>query len=104
MPVLAFWEMNEKDFPDLRYLLKLAHRATIAMLGISKSVFAVHGVGASGLPELLRPELRRHKLKEIIASLPPCLIGMEACSGAHHWAREFEKMGYTVRVMAAKFV
>lgn len=78
----------------------------IVTLGIdlAKSVFAVHGVGESGQPELLRPEVRRHKLKEVIASLPPCLIGIEACSGAHHWAREFEKMGHTVRLMAAKFV
>ena len=79
---------------------------TIVTLGIdlAKSVFAIHGVGGSGQPELLRPEVRRHKLKEIIASLPPCLIGIEACSGAHHWAREFEKMGHSVRLMAAKFV
>ena len=41
---------------------------------------------------------------ELIASLPPCLIGMEACSGAHHWAREFGRLGHTVRLMAPKFV
>ena len=78
----------------------------IATVGIdlAKSVFAVHGVGKSGLVELVRPEVRRSKLTDLIASLPPCLIGMEACSGAHHWAREFEKMGHTVRLMAAKFV
>lgn len=73
-------------------------------IDLAKSVFAVHGVGDSGKPELLRPEVRRHKLSELIGALPPCLIGMEACSGAHHWAREFEKMGHTVRLMAAKFV
>ncbi len=39
-----------------------------------------------------------------IANLPPCLIGMEACSGAHYWAREFGKLGHTVRIMAPKFV
>jgi transposase len=37
-------------------------------------------------------------------SLSHCLIGMEACSGAHHWAREFQKLGHTVRIMAPKFV
>lgn len=41
---------------------------------------------------------------ELIAQLPPCLIGMEACSGAHHWAREFAKFGHTMRMMAPKFV
>ena len=44
------------------------------------------------------------KLLELIANLPACLIGIEACSGAHHWAREFAKYGHTVRMMAPKFV
>jgi transposase len=73
-------------------------------IDLAKSVFAVHGVGVSGKPELVRPEVRRAKLLELIAKLPPCLIGMEACSGAHHWAREFQKLGHTVRIMAPKFV
>src|SRR5690242_5246083 len=41
---------------------------------------------------------------ELVASLPPCLIGMEACSGAHHWARLFATHGHAVRLMAPKFV
>jgi transposase len=73
-------------------------------IDLAKSVFAVHGVDVSGKPELVRPEVRRAKLLELIAKLPPCLIGMEACSGAHHWAREFQKLGHTVRIMAPKFV
>lgn len=73
-------------------------------IDLAKNVFAVHGVGVSGKPELVKPEVRRSKLLELIASLPPCLIGMEACSGAHHWAREFQKLGHTVRIMAPKFV
>lgn len=78
----------------------------VATVGIdlAKNVFAVHAVGESGLVELRRPEVRRAKLLELVASLPPCLIGMETCSGAHHWAREFEKHGHTVRLMAPKFV
>jgi transposase len=79
---------------------------TIVTMGIdlAKSIFALHGVGKSGLAELVRPDVRRSKLKELVASLPPCLIGIEACSGAHYWAREFAQMGHTVRLMAAKFV
>lgn len=79
---------------------------TIVTVGIdlAKNVFAVHGVGVSGKPELVKPEVRRSKLLELIGSLSPCLIGMEACSGAHHWAREFQKLGHTVRIMAPKFV
>jgi transposase len=56
-------------------------------IDLAKNVFAVHGVDATGKPALVRPNVARAKLLELIASLPPCLIGMEACSGAHHWAR-----------------
>jgi transposase len=79
---------------------------TIVTVGIdlAKNVFAVHGVDETGKPALVRPSVPRGKLLEIIAKLPPCLIGMEACSGAHHWAREFEKFGHTARLMAPKFV
>ena len=79
---------------------------TIVTVGIdlAKNVFAVHGVDAAGKPALVRPSVARDKLLELIAALPPCLIGMEACSGAHHWAREFQKLGHIVRLMAPKFV
>ena len=73
-------------------------------IDLAKNVFAVHGVGESGKPELVRPEVRRGKLLELIAHLPPSLIGMEACSGAHYWAREFQRFGHTVKLMAPKFV
>ena len=49
-------------------------------IDLAKNVFVVHGVGESGKPELVRPEVPRAKLLELIAGLPPCLIGMEACS------------------------
>ena len=66
---------------------------TIVTIGIdpAKNVFAIHGVDATGKAVLVRPSVARAKLFELIASLPPCLIGMEACSGAHHWAREFAR-------------
>lgn len=73
-------------------------------IDLAKNVFAVHGVDESGKPALVRPEVPRTKLLELIANLPPCLIGIEACSGAHHWAREFAQFGHTVRLMAPKFV
>jgi hypothetical protein len=57
-------------------------------IDLAKNVFAVHGVGESGKSELVRPEVPRAKLLELITGFPPCLIGMEACSGAHHWARD----------------
>ena len=73
-------------------------------IDLAKNVFAVHGVDETGKPALVRPEVPRAKLLELIANLAPCLIGMEACSGAHQWAREFAKFGHTVRLMAPKFV
>ena len=78
----------------------------IVTLGIdlAKNVFAVHGVDATGRAALVRPSVARSKLLGLIASLPPCLIGMEACSGAHHWARLFASHGHTVRLIAPKFV
>lgn len=79
---------------------------TIVTLGIdlAKNVFALHGVDATGKPALVRPSVPRGKLLELVASLPPCLIGIEACSGAHHWARLFQAHGHTVRLIAPKFV
>lgn len=78
----------------------------IVTLGIdlAKNVFALHGVDATGKAVLVRPSVPRGKLLEVVASLPPCLIGMEACTGAHHWARLFQAQGHTVRLMAPKFV
>jgi transposase len=71
---------------------------------LAKNVFAVHGVNDAGRGELVRPAVPRAKLRELVASLPPCTIGMEACTGAHHWAREFQALGHSVRLMAPKFV
>ncbi len=73
-------------------------------IDLAKNVFAVHGVNDAGRPALVRPSVPRAKLLELIASLPPCTVGMEACSGAHHWARLFAAHGHTVRLMAPKFV
>lgn len=71
---------------------------------LAKNVFAVHGVDETGKAALIKPSVRREALLELIAKMPPCLIGMEACSGAHYWARQFQKFGHTVRIIAAKFV
>jgi transposase len=61
---------------------------SIVFVGIdlAKNVFAVHGVDQAGKPALVRPSVARAKLHELIASLPPCTVAMEACSGGHHWA------------------
>jgi transposase len=79
--------------------------AIIAMgTDLAKNLFAVHGVGTAGSVEMRQPKVARAKLNALIAGLPPCVIGMEACSGAHHWARLFQAQGHTVKLMAPKLV
>lgn len=73
-------------------------------IDLAKNVFAVHGVDEAGRPALVRPMVPRARLHELIAKLPPCTVAMEACTGAHHWARLFAAHGHTVRLIAPKFV
>ena len=77
----------------------------IKILGIdlAKNVFQLHGVDAAGKPAL-RKNVSRGKLMETLANFPRCLIGIEACGGAHYWAREISKLGHEVRIMAPQFV
>ena len=75
-----------------------------AGIDLAKNVFAVHGVDDTGRAALVKPKVSRADLLPLIANLPPCVIGMEACSGAHHWARLFRQYGHTVKLMAPKFV
>jgi transposase len=76
---------------------------TTVGIDLAKSVFSLHGVDAKG-KTVLRRTVRRDRLVETVAGLSPCLIGMEACSGAHEWGRRFQGHGHTVRLMAPKFV
>ncbi|QSP94189.1 IS110 family transposase [Marinobacter salinisoli] len=72
-------------------------------IDLAKNVFSIHGVDSHG-KVVVRKRLNRSKLLPLIAQLPPCLIGMEACSGAHYWAREFSKLGHDARIIAPRFV
>ena len=54
-------------------------------IDLAKNVFAIHGVDEHGKAVLVRPSVPRARLHQLVAALPPCTIGMEACSGAHHW-------------------
>jgi transposase len=78
-------------------------KVTRVGLDIAKQVFQVHGVDEHGVAKL-RKTLTRRKVLEFFAQLPPCLVGMEACGGAHYWGRELTKFGHTVKLMAAQFV
>lgn len=72
-------------------------------LDIAKSVFQVHGVDGHG-KTVIRKTLSRGEVLSFFANLSPCLIGIEACAGAHYWARELIKLGHEARLMAAQFV
>ena len=72
-------------------------------LDIAKSSFQIHGVDAHG-KVVIRKHLSRGKVLSSFAQLPPCLVGLEACGGAHHWARELQKLGHDVRLMAAAMI
>lgn len=78
---------------------------TVVTVGIdlAKQVFSVHGVDAEGRT-VLQKTVARDQLHSLIAQLPPCRIGMEACSGAHEWARRFLAHGHDVRLIAPTFV
>lgn len=76
---------------------------TTVGLDLAKNVFQVHGVNAQG-NAVLRKQLRRDQVAPFFANLPACLVGMEACGSAHHWARKLQAMGHTVKLMAPQFV
>jgi len=72
-------------------------------IDLAKQVFQLHAVDHQE-KTVLRKQLRRDKMLAYFAQLPPCLIGMEACGSSHHWARELQKQGHTVKLMAPQFV
>jgi transposase len=72
-------------------------------LDIAKNVFQVHGIDQSGKIVVQR-RLRRGQVLSFFERQPPCLVGMEACATAHHWAREIEALGHEVRLMPPRYV
>ena len=78
---------------------------TITTIGldIAKSVFQVHGVDAAG-QVVIRRQLKRRYVLSFFEKLPPCLIGIEACASSHHWSRELQALGHTVRLMPPAYV
>src|SRR6478735_4719189 len=72
-------------------------------LDIAKSVFQVHGVDVAGAV-VIRKRISRAKVLEYFGELPPCLVGIEACPSAHHWGRELQALGHTVRLIPPSYV
>ena len=78
---------------------------TITTIGldIAKSVFQVHGVDDGG-QVVIRRQLKRRHVLAFFQKLPPCLVGIEACASSHHWSRELQALGHTVRLMPPAYV
>jgi transposase len=72
-------------------------------LDLAKNVFQVHGVNEQG-KTVLKKQLKRSQVLPFFANLAPCLIGMEACAAAHHWARKLVTLGHEAKLMAPQFV
>jgi transposase len=78
-------------------------QASTIGLDIAKNVFQVHGVDAAGKVVVAR-QLRRGQVVAFFKKQPACLVGIEACATAHHWAREIRDLGHTVKLMPASYV
>jgi transposase len=78
-------------------------KITTIGIDLAKTTLSVHGVDAHG-KVLLRKSISRAKLLELMANLEPCLVGIEACGGAHDLARRLRALGHDARLMAARFV
>jgi transposase len=71
-------------------------------LDLAKRVFQVHGVDGSGRV-VVRRQVRRGQVVSFFARLPRCLVGLEACGSAHHWARQLQLLGHEVRLIAPAY-
>jgi transposase len=80
-----------------------AMQITTIGLDLAKNVFQVHGVDAEGR-EQIRGKLHRGELLRFFEKRSPCLVGMEACAGAHHWARQISAFGHEVKLMPPAYV
>ena len=78
-------------------------KVTTIGIDLAKDVFGVHGDDGEGRVAF-RKRVVRNRLLEFLSQLPPCLVGLEACSSAHYWARKIERLGHRVRLMSPRFV
>ena len=78
-------------------------KVTTVGIDLAKNALQAHGVDGRG-KTVLKKQLKRDQVASFFANLPACLIGMEACGSAHHWARKLQSFGHTVKLMAPQFV
>ena len=78
-------------------------KVTTVAIDLAKTVFQIHGVDEHG-KTIVKKQIKRDQMAVFFVNLPPCLIGMEACGSAHHWARKLTGMGHVVKLMAPQYV
>ena len=78
-------------------------KVSIIGVDLAKNVFQLHGAAADGTV-LFRKKLSRPQFHRFISEHPQCLVAMEACGGAHYWAREMERAGHEVKLIAPRYV
>ena len=78
-------------------------KITTVGIDLAKNVFQIHAVNEQG-KTVMKKQLKRDQMAEFFVNLPSCLIGMEACGSAHHWARKLTGFGHAVKLMAPQFV
>src|SRR5262249_17937943 len=105
-PLLMLWPAppRARECLDVGAVLGSHHLEELSMqsistigLDIAKSAFQVHGVDAAG-QVVVRRQLRRRHVLAFFQNLPPSLVGIEACASSHHWSRELQALGHTVRL------
>ncbi len=83
--------------------MKNSNQISTIGIDLSKNIFQIHAQDIRG-KVVVRKKLNRSKLLEFIVNIPACTIAMEACGGAHNWARKIKALGHEVRIIAPKFV
>src|SRR5664279_3306026 len=96
-------EQPSEGAPSMGKSITDLSSVTTVGVDLAKHVFQVHGIDASGRV-IIAKALRRKDVLAFFAQLPQCLVGMEACSSAHHWARELIKLGHDARMMPPAYV
>lgn len=70
---------------------------------LAKNIFQLHGTNSTG-KQVLSKRLSREQFVEFMSNCTSCLVGIEACSGAHYWARTLQSLGHEVKIIAPQFV
>jgi len=78
-------------------------KITTIGIDLAKNVLQIHGADERGKP-VVRKQLKRDKVMAFFANMEPCVIGMEACGSAHHWARQLQSLGHEVKLISPQFV